>query len=286
MLRPGGADARRAACSRRCTATRGSGCPTYMQLISAFAGGNAALRPYQTAAQGPLGAGHMIRLGAYFDPEGSSGLAASCPATRSRQLDPDARRRARRRWGSARDPPDAPHPDRRRPHASEFVNPRRKAGRIPLGRLAIVLQIVAALAFLGYTLTKKSIRLPGSSAPYVVEVEFTDAKGLDRVDEPGAAVAGACVGRVTGTRYEDGRAVATLTHGARGPRQDLRRRDRRAAPGERDPEPDRQHRPGHARARAAARRRADPGRADDRRSSRSTSSPASSTPTPRPTCRS
>jgi phospholipid/cholesterol/gamma-HCH transport system substrate-binding protein len=82
---------------------------------------------------------------------------------------------------------------------------------IPYGRLVIVLQIVAALAFLGYTLTKKSIRLPGSTAPYQIEVEFTDAKGLDRVDEPGAAVAGALVGRVTGTRYEDGVAVATLS---------------------------------------------------------------------------
>jgi phospholipid/cholesterol/gamma-HCH transport system substrate-binding protein len=82
---------------------------------------------------------------------------------------------------------------------------------IPYGRFVIVLQIVAALAFVGYTLTKKSIRLPGSTPPYQIEVEFTDAKGLDRVDEPGAAVAGALVGRVTGTRYEEGVAVATLS---------------------------------------------------------------------------
>lgn len=93
----------------------------------------------------------------------------------------------------------------------EFVHPARSVGQVPLGRLTIALQVVAALAFLGYTLTKKSIRLPGSSAPYEVEVEFVDAKGLDRVDEPGAAVAGAIVGRVTGTRYEGGRAIATLT---------------------------------------------------------------------------
>jgi phospholipid/cholesterol/gamma-HCH transport system substrate-binding protein len=93
----------------------------------------------------------------------------------------------------------------------EFISPRRKVGQVPLGRFVIALQIVAALAFLGYTLTKKSIRLPGSSAPYQVEVEFTDAKGLDRVDEPGAAVAGALVGRVTATRYEAGHAVATLS---------------------------------------------------------------------------
>ena len=92
-----------------------------------------------------------------------------------------------------------------------FIHPHRTAGQIPYGRLVIVLQIVAALAFVGYTLTKKSIRLPGSTPPYTIEVEFTDAKGLDRVDEPGAAVAGALVGRVTGTRYEDGQAIATLS---------------------------------------------------------------------------
>jgi phospholipid/cholesterol/gamma-HCH transport system substrate-binding protein len=92
-----------------------------------------------------------------------------------------------------------------------FLNPSLQVGQIPLGRFTIALQVIAALAFLGYTLTKKSIRLPGSAAPYVVEVEFADAQGLDRVDEPGAAVAGALVGRVTGTRYESGHAVATLT---------------------------------------------------------------------------
>jgi virulence factor Mce-like protein len=63
------------------------GQPTYMQLISAFAGGNAALRPYQTAAQGALGVGHMIRLGAYFDPQGSSGTGF-LPCGSIAQLDP------------------------------------------------------------------------------------------------------------------------------------------------------------------------------------------------------
>jgi phospholipid/cholesterol/gamma-HCH transport system substrate-binding protein len=50
------------------------GVPTYMQLISAFAGGDAALRPYQTAAQGELGTGHMFRFGTYIDPVGSATL--------------------------------------------------------------------------------------------------------------------------------------------------------------------------------------------------------------------
>jgi ABC-type transporter Mla subunit MlaD len=92
-----------------------------------------------------------------------------------------------------------------------FVAPQRTVGRVPLGRTVIVLELIAALIFLGYTLTKKEIRLPGSAKPYQIQVEFLDAQGLDRVDEPGAAVAGAVLGRVTETHYEVGRAVATVT---------------------------------------------------------------------------
>ena len=92
-----------------------------------------------------------------------------------------------------------------------FVNPPLKAGQVPLGRLAIVVQILVALAFVGYTLSKKSIRLPLSSEPYEVQVIFPDAKGLDRLDEPAAAVAGTPVGRLSHVEYSDGRAIATLT---------------------------------------------------------------------------
>lgn len=92
-----------------------------------------------------------------------------------------------------------------------FAVPPRADGRIPLGRFLIVLQLIAALIFLGYTLTKKSIRMPFSEAPYEIEVELKDAKGLDRVDEPGAAVAGVLSGRVTAVRSEESHAVATLT---------------------------------------------------------------------------
>jgi len=52
------------------------GQPAYVQLGSMFASATGALRPYQTAGQNPQGAGHAIRLGAYFD---SQGLAASPP---------------------------------------------------------------------------------------------------------------------------------------------------------------------------------------------------------------
>src|SRR4051812_32238814 len=87
---------------------------------------------------------------------------------------------------------------------------RKRPGEIPLGRLAIAVQIVGALIFLGYTLTKKEITLPFSDSRYEVQVIFPDAKGLDPADGPAAAVAGSPLGKVTDVRYEDGRAVATL----------------------------------------------------------------------------
>jgi ABC-type transporter Mla subunit MlaD len=73
------------------TLTRKSrlGLPAYMQLISGFAGGTSALRAYQTEAQGGLGAGHVLRLGAYFDPTGSLGLAGGLPCDAIVALNPN-----------------------------------------------------------------------------------------------------------------------------------------------------------------------------------------------------
>jgi ABC-type transporter Mla subunit MlaD len=65
------------------------GRPAYLQLLSGFAGGDAALRPYQTAAQGTLGAGHAIRLGAYFDQAGSTHLAGAIPCDEIALINPD-----------------------------------------------------------------------------------------------------------------------------------------------------------------------------------------------------
>lgn len=96
--------------------------------------------------------------------------------------------------------------------AWRFLNPKRTAGRVPLGRLAIAVQVIAALIFAGYTLSKKSVRLPWVSGDrYVVQVIFPDAKGLDPADNPAAAVAGTPEGQVTSVRYESGRAIATLS---------------------------------------------------------------------------
>lgn len=94
--------------------------------------------------------------------------------------------------------------------AVRFVNPKLKAGRIPYARTVLVMQLIAALVFVGYTLAKKGIALPFAADPYYVEVVLPDAAGLDASKEPGASVAGATAGRVTAVRYEGGQAIATL----------------------------------------------------------------------------
>ena len=91
-----------------------------------------------------------------------------------------------------------------------MFNPKLKAGRIPLGRTTLALLAIGALIFVGYTLTKKEIRLPFGPDPYYVKVILPDAAGLDPSKEPAAGVAGASAGRVVDVTYEDGQATATL----------------------------------------------------------------------------
>jgi ABC-type transporter Mla subunit MlaD len=91
-----------------------------------------------------------------------------------------------------------------------FVAPKLTAGRVPWGRTVLVMQLIVALAFVGYTLQKKGIVLFFSPDPYEIEVVLADGKGLDELDEPAAAVAGSPAGRVTDVRYENGQAIATL----------------------------------------------------------------------------
>ncbi len=93
-----------------------------------------------------------------------------------------------------------------------FVAPTRTTGRIPLGRTAIIVQVIAAAIFVGYTLHKKEIGVPFlSSSKYEVQVEFPDAKGLDPADSPAAAVAGTPEGQVSDVSYVGGRALVTLS---------------------------------------------------------------------------
>ncbi len=80
--------------------------------------------------------------------------------------------------------------------AWRFVDPQLKVGRIPFARTVLVIQLVAALIFLGYTLTKKGVRAPFSEEPYEVQVMLSDAQGLNPAKEPAAGVAGVNAGKV------------------------------------------------------------------------------------------
>ena len=78
-----------------------------------------------------------------------------------------------------------------------FFNPKLKVGGVPYTRTTLLIQFLAALLFLGYTLTKKDTQLPFSEAPYYVQVMLDDAQGLNPAKEPAAGVAGVNNGKVT-----------------------------------------------------------------------------------------
>src|SRR5690606_30391940 len=61
-------------------------------------------------------------------------------------------------------------------------------GRIPYARTILLIQLAAALLFVGYTLVKKEVRLPFSPEPYYVDVILPDAKGLSPAKDPAAGV--------------------------------------------------------------------------------------------------
>ncbi|MDX6616007.1 MAG: phospholipid/cholesterol/gamma-HCH transport system substrate-binding protein [Solirubrobacterales bacterium] len=70
-----------------------NGIPIYLQMTSALSSLTGALRGYQTDAQNPLGAGHLLRLGLYFDGTGwteppipSCGLVGAISADAAAQL--------------------------------------------------------------------------------------------------------------------------------------------------------------------------------------------------------
>jgi phospholipid/cholesterol/gamma-HCH transport system substrate-binding protein len=95
--------------------------------------------------------------------------------------------------------------------AWHFIDPPLKVGRVPFARTVLVMQIVAALVFLGYTLVKKGVRMPFSPEPYLVDVMLPDAKGLNPTKEPAVGVAGVNVGKVVAAEYtEGGQARVTL----------------------------------------------------------------------------
>ena len=99
--------------------------------------------------------------------------------------------------------------------AWRFANPKLKVGRIPYARTALLIQLAAALLFVGYTLTKKDTQLPFSEEPYEVQVMLDDAQGLNPAKEPAAGVAGVNNGKVTAAEVAaNGQALVTLRFGA------------------------------------------------------------------------
>lgn len=96
--------------------------------------------------------------------------------------------------------------------AWRFIEPPLKVGRIPLARTVLVMQIIAAVTFLGYTLAKKGVRLPFSSDPYELQVLLPDAKGLNPAKEPAVGVAGVNAGKVVEAEVaSNGQALVTLS---------------------------------------------------------------------------
>ena len=81
---------------------------------------------------------------------------------------------------------------------------------IPFGRLAIVVQAVAALAFVVYLFANDNVSAPFIHQSYVLQASFDDASGLNGKDGREVTIAGVRVGKVTEVRYTDGRAVADL----------------------------------------------------------------------------
>ena len=94
--------------------------------------------------------------------------------------------------------------------ARRFIDPPLKVGRIPFTRTVLLIQVLAALTFLGYTLMKKGANLPFSDEPYRVHVLMPDAKGLNPRKEPAAGVAGVSAGKVVAAETVAGQARVTL----------------------------------------------------------------------------
>lgn len=81
---------------------------------------------------------------------------------------------------------------------------------MPMARPAVLALIIAAVVAIVFTLNKVDVELPWTPDPYVVQVQFEDAAGLDGADHPLATVAGTKQGRVVAVHVEGDKAVATL----------------------------------------------------------------------------
>ncbi|HEX4107807.1 MAG TPA: MlaD family protein [Solirubrobacteraceae bacterium] len=91
--------------------------------------------------------------------------------------------------------------------------------RVPLGRTALVVQALAAIALVVLLLRAEGVPLPFSAGgKWTVQLQLADAGGLSDGSRAPVTVAGVVEGRVASVRYRDGIAVAELEldHSARG----------------------------------------------------------------------
>ncbi|MHB8657648.1 MAG: MlaD family protein [Solirubrobacteraceae bacterium] len=87
---------------------------------------------------------------------------------------------------------------------------RRHYRHVRFGRVAILVQALGAIAFLGYLLSHEALQLPLLSHNYTVRAAFLDAGGLNGSYHSPVLVAGVPEGRVQAVTYQHGLAVATL----------------------------------------------------------------------------
>ncbi len=81
---------------------------------------------------------------------------------------------------------------------------------IPFGRIVILVQAVAALAFVAYLFRSDHVTLPLFHDSYTLQAAFDDAAGLNSHDGHVVTIAGVRVGKVKRMHYEDGQAIAEL----------------------------------------------------------------------------
>jgi phospholipid/cholesterol/gamma-HCH transport system substrate-binding protein len=89
---------------------------------------------------------------------------------------------------------------------------RRLAGPVPrLGRAAVILQALAALAFVGVLLRAEGVRLPFTGGgDWTLTAVFSDAGGIHGGESTPVLVAGVPEGRVTAVRVQGGRAIVSM----------------------------------------------------------------------------
>jgi len=110
--------------------------------------------------------------------------------------------------------PASRRPGRRR-RGPRHLGPVRRAlrprGPQPkLGRTVVFLQLLLALAVVGYLLQQQGVKPPLLDDDVTIRAEFSDASGLAGEDHSPVSIAGVPAGEVSDVDYEDGVAVATL----------------------------------------------------------------------------